>query len=126
MNNQALVHLFHEELYQIPSRTVVVIDKPWTECDDEEKTLLIKILGSVKLSLAGVHIVSKKEFSVHDLSALNPERVICFGARLKEIGTLYDSVTIGGTPVICADGLKELTDSAKKSLWVGLRQMFKL
>lgn len=119
-------HLYQEELYLLPPKTVVVIDRPWNEVSDNDRTLLIKILGSVKLGLANVQIITLKHLGIDDLAAMEPERLIVFGANVKEVTRLYEYTTASGVPVICADSLPALDDGRKKNLWLALRQMFKI
>ena len=57
-----LRNLYQEELYRIPGKVIVVISRPWEEITYEDRTLLSKILGSVKLSLASVQIKVSKNF----------------------------------------------------------------
>src|SRR5688572_12479548 len=126
MSEAPFEHLYQEELYLIPPRTIVVIDKPWNDVTNDDRILLIKILGSVKLGLSNVQIVSGKQFSMDELGAMEPERLIIFGASVKELTRLYEFTTISGVPVICADSLPALDDARKKNLWIGLRQMFRI
>jgi hypothetical protein len=126
MSEAPFEHLYQEELYLIPPRTIVVIDKPWNEVTNDDRTLLIKILGSVKLGLSNVQIVSGKQFSMDELGAMEPARLIVFGASVKELTRLYEFTTMSGIPVICADSLPALDDARKKNLWIALRQMFKI
>ena len=59
-----LESLYQEDLYQIPSRTTVIINKDWSLLSEADQALLVKILGSVKLSLPGIQIQSLQEFTV--------------------------------------------------------------
>lgn len=124
MSEAPFEHLYQEEVYLVPARTTVVIDKPWTDVTDDERTLLIKILGSVKLGLAQVQIISKKELTAIEMRAIAPERLIVFGSGFKEVPGLYEFTTVGGIPVIRADSLGLLDDPRKKNLWLALRKMF--
>jgi hypothetical protein len=126
MSEAPFEHLYQEELYMIPPRTVVVIDRPWNEITDEDRTLLAKILGSVKLGLANVQIISGTQFLMNEIAAMEPERLIAFGASVKDVSRLYELTTTSGIPVICADSLPALDDGRKKNLWLALRQMFKI
>jgi hypothetical protein len=117
-------NLYHEELYLVPARTLVLVDKPWGEITEEEKILLNKILGSVKLSVATVQILHNNALSVTDLLPFNPSRVISFGVSLSPVQKTYEYIPIDGFDVIVSDGLSNLDDARKKSLWVALRQMF--
>ena len=117
-------NLFQEDLYQIPGRTVVVSSKNWIEVTEEERTVLSKMLTAVKLNLASVQILHLQEFSLQDLQAFSPAKVLVFGATIKEVSQLYTNTPVNGTPVIVADSIDKLDDAKKKSLWLALKQMF--
>ena len=116
--------LYQEEIYLVRPRTLVLLDKPWNDISDEERTLLTKILGSVKLSLSSVQVLHRESADVNDLSALNTERVIAFGTRLSPVHKQYEYVPVDGYHVIVSDSLSALDDARKKNLWLALRQMF--
>jgi len=117
-------NLYPEELYLIATSTLILVDKPWHEITDEEKMLLNKILGSVKLSLAMVTVQHRQDTSVNDLLPLNVERLISFGVAVSPVQKRYEFVPVDGVQAIVADGLSDLDDSRKKNLWLALRQMF--
>jgi hypothetical protein len=118
--------LYQEDLYLLPSRTIIILDKDWNACTDEEKILLGKILGSVKLSLASVQLLHLERVSLNDLHSFNSKRIISFGVQVSPIQKLYEHVPIDGVQVIVADSLSALDDVRKKNLWLGLKQMFSL
>jgi DNA polymerase III psi subunit len=105
---------------------VVILDHTWDEYSDGDKILLQKILSSVKLNLPMVNIITKKQFALADLAALNPERVVSFGATSGQVPGLYECLKSEGVQMICADSLQKMDDSRKKSLWAALRQMFNI
>jgi len=117
-------NLFQEELYQIPGRTVIISSKNWTEVSDEERTVLSKMLAAVKLNLASVQILHLQKFSLQDLQAFSPARVLVFGATIQEVSQLYTNTLVDNVPVIVADSIDKLDDAKKKSLWLALKQMF--
>lgn len=124
MNTNVFETLYQEELYVLPPRTVVLLDRQWAEIDDEEKILLTRILGSVKLTPASVQILTTGNIDIPKLTAFNPARVISFGPAVAGVTGMYQFNQINGIPVICADGLDRLDDPRKKNLWIALRQMF--
>ena len=124
MSAGGVQHLYSEEIYRINSKAVVVLDKEWPSVSEEEKALLNKILGSVKLSLTTVHIISRSSLSLKSLQFLSPSKVLVFGAEMQEDLKPYENITIHGTAVIKADPLAQLDDARKKSLWLALKQMF--
>src|SRR5687767_9366122 len=124
MSLSGVQHLYTDDIYRINSQVIVVIDKEWSSVSEDQKALLNKILGSVKLSLAAVHIISRSDLSLKSLHFLSPSKVLVFGAQLEENIKPYESTIIQGTTVIKADHLAELDDARKKSLWLALKQMF--
>ncbi len=118
-----LESLYQEDLYQIPSRTTVIINKDWSLLSEADQALLVKILGSVKLSLPAIQIQSLQEFTVDGLAAFSPTRIIAFGARSGSLKS-YEHVQQNGVSIVLADSLDQLDDVKKKNLWGALRQMF--
>ena len=119
-----LENLYQEELYRIPGKVIVVISRPWEEIPDEDRILLAKILGSVKLSLASVQIRVYQEFSIKDFYPLAPTNIIVFGAALKNFSTKYEPLSVDNISIIMADELNQLDDLKKRSLWLALKQIF--
>jgi hypothetical protein len=124
MGTNVFENLYQEELYLLPERTLVLLDRPWHELTDEQTVLLTKILGSVKLTPALVQIFTTGNTSIEQLAAFNPARIVSFGPTISGISGLYQFAHVNGVPVICADALDRLDDARKKSLWAALRQMF--
>lgn len=125
-NSSALENLFQEELYAIPSAVLIILNEDWDTIPDTDKTLLIKILGSVKLSLASVQICKRNEFTMDELDAFSPARIIAFGAVLNTQQLSYEHHTINGVSIVLADQLGHLDDAKKKRLWMALKQMFNI
>ncbi len=115
---------YQEELYKIHAKVLIVIPRSWAQISEEEKTLLNKILGSVKQSIAKVDIVTLETFSPEELSAYGASRIISFGSALKGSSKLYENQTIGQSQIIVAEDFPLLDDAKKKSLWGALKQMF--
>ena len=126
MNGQAAVfgNLYPEELYQIPSRVLIVLSKNWEDLSADEISVLTKILAAVKLRLDSVQIVSRTEFTIEDFQTFSPSKILAFGATLKTPANPYESLSIQGTALVMADALHLLDDAKKKALWLALRQMF--
>jgi hypothetical protein len=122
--SSVLENLYTEDLYQVPSKVVVVVPKPWSEITEDERAVLSKMLVAVKLSMAHVQVVSQDHFSLEDFNAFPPQKVLAFGSTFNGSSKLYEHLTVKGTSVILADGLGQLDDTKKKSLWQALRQMF--
>jgi hypothetical protein len=126
MDATLVKHTFGESLYRLPSRVLVVIPGNWETVTDAEQQLLVRILGSVKLSLAAVQIVSAPTFSVEDASIYQAKTILSFGVPLTGISRPYEAVFIGEVSVIEADAMNSLDDVKKKNLWAALKQVFKL
>lgn len=116
--------LYQEELYTGTSATIILIDKPWATLSDDDRSLLTKILGAVKLSIDQVQIVHAEKTSLRDLAIYQPARVISFGVGVAEFQDLYSRHASGTTSVILSEPLSGLDDVKKKNLWAALRQMF--
>jgi len=123
---QPLEYLYQEELYAHRSKVLVILSHEWNDVSDENQVLLKKILGSVKLDLAAVQIIARQDFDLRELSAFSPHQIIAFGSTLRGSPTQYQPFTQGGILVIQADSLQNLDDAKKKSLWMGLKQMFNI
>jgi hypothetical protein len=122
--SSVLENLYTEELYQVPSKVIVVVPKPWKEITEDERMVLSKMLVAVKLSMAHVHVVSRAQFAIEDFHAFPPQKVLAFGSAFNASSKLYEHLSVNGTSVILADALEQLDDTKKKSLWQALRQMF--
>jgi hypothetical protein len=120
LNTALAPYLFQEEIYNIPANTLVVLAKPWDSYSSDEKGLLLKILGSVKLSLASVQVIVQPELRLWDLP--HPHKVLVFGS--KSDGKSYTCEQAQGFTVLKADDLPQLDDAKKKSLWLALKEMF--
>jgi hypothetical protein len=124
--SNALESLFQEELYILPSPLLIILSKPWAELSTEELNTLSRMLNAVKLNLASVQVIVRKDFAVEELSAYSPNRILAFGATLKSTSTLYDSLSVNGVSVILSESLDQLDDVKKKNLWTALKKMFNL
>jgi len=119
-----LENLYAEELYNLPPKVLIVISKPWSQIQEDEKTLLGKILSAVKLSLSSVQIINRAEFVVADFGAFRPNCIVAFGAILKNSTKMYEKVTDDQTAIVVADELRHLDDIRKRNLWLTLKEVF--
>jgi hypothetical protein len=128
MNSNTVIaqHLFQEDLYNLPSRVIVVLSKPWDEVSENDRTVLSKMLVAVRLNLSVVQIIHRTDLSIDDLAPLSPSKVLTFGINLKQSTKRYEFMTLEGIPVLAADSLEQLDDLKKKTLWGALKQMFAL
>lgn len=116
--------LYQEDIYSITDSILIVVDKPWGEISEEDRILLSKILGSVKLSLNKVQIVHSTDATLDSLKVYQPSKIISFGAKLSDSHELYKNHIIGNTSLIQSDVLHKLDDVSKKNLWMALKQAF--
>ena len=125
MNPSALFdNLYQEELYVLRPKVLIILSKNWNEVSDEDQSLLIKILNSIKLNLASVQIVTQKKFDIDELTAYSPIQILTFGSFSNSKVALYQLISLKGVSVLHADALHELNETKKKILWSALRQMF--
>jgi hypothetical protein len=118
--------IFQEDIYLIPAPLLIVIAKPWDELSEAELDTLSKLLKAIKLNLASVQIIVRKEFEVNELAVFATTRVLAFGASLTRPFTHYENITSNGVSLIISESLDQLDDQKKKSLWTALRAMFSL
>lgn len=124
MDPETTQFIYSEELYKLPPRTIVLLPVPWETLSEDQVTLLGKILGSVKLSLAGVQMLCREQADIHELEVFNPSVVISFGTRLLPESETYTATETDGIRIIQSDALDSLDDTRKKSLWNVLRQAY--
>jgi hypothetical protein len=122
--NSATPYLYQEDLYKVPSPLVIILSRPWHNILEDEKALLAKILGSVRINIDSVTIVYQPNVEWEALAVFNPARVLIFGSQLSGDIKPYENVMLNGIAVIKADDLGNFDDTKKKSLWVALKQMF--
>jgi len=122
--SQVVQNLFSEDLYAIPPRVLVVLAKPWENLSADDITLLTKILSSVKIKLDSIQVVTRPSFTMTDVEAYTPSLILAFGASINTHSTLYEPITVQGTPLVLANELHQLDDPQKKALWLALRQIF--
>jgi hypothetical protein len=119
-----LENLYSDELYHLPPKVLIVISKPWSEIQEDEKTLLGKILSAVKLSLSSVQIINRVEFGVDDFHAYGSACIIAFGSTLKNSIKMYEKIMADRTAIVVADELGQLDDIRKRNLWLTLKEVF--
>jgi len=119
-----LENLYSEELYNLPPKVLIVVSKPWSEIQEDEKILLGKILSAVKLSLPSVQIINRAEFGFDDFNAYGPVCIIAFGATLINSTKMYERIMVDRTAIVVADALRQLDDLRKRNLWLTLKEVF--
>ena len=126
MNTTLAKSIFHEDLYQFPNHVLVLIPGTWNMVPDAEQQLLARILSSVKLSLASVHIINASSFTMADALIFRAKTILSFGVPFEGVSQSYEVVTLDEVDIVCADPIGELDDVRKKNLWGALRLVFKL
>jgi DNA polymerase III psi subunit len=116
--------IFTEELYQLNNPVLVIIPTRWNELKSDHIVLLSKILGSVKLSLEGVTILTMPEIDFTIISTYNPKWILSFGSKVPENIKPYSPESLIGYRIIQSDSFAALDDTKKKSLWGALKQEF--
>ncbi len=116
--------LYTEELYHPAPKTSVVIATTWNKISEEERQLLAKILGSVKLSLESVRIIEQAQLNLSTWIE-KPEKVICFSPAQSAL-TKYEVIEAEGTSLVLSNSLIELIpdDASRRKLWLALKQLF--
>jgi len=115
---------YTEDLYKIPGKNAIAINCRWSTVSVEERALLSKILGAVRLDLAAVQVIFTKELQMSEW-AEKPKRLIAFGLTIAGVSK-YEVITTPQTQLVLADSLSELMndDGLKKKLWQCLKQLF--
>ncbi len=124
MTDPIFESLYTEELYDLTPKISVVIATPWEKVTEEERQLLAKILGSVKLSLETVLIIEQTPFNLSTWLE-KPKKVICFSPASGEMNK-YEVVEIEGVTLVLSNPLSLLIpdDASKRKLWLALKQLF--
>lgn len=117
---------FNEDLYDLRPRVLVVIPSEWETISEVNQVLLARILGSVKLSLAAVQVISAPSFSMKEATIYKPSAILAFGVDFAGAAPHYEVKKIDGAQVIVAHAIHDLDDARKKNLWAGLKQLFQL
>lgn len=114
---------FESELYSVPSKVLVVIDRPWKSIGPEERTLLQKILAAIQLNINGVIVVQENQLNI---TLISPgQRVISFGWNPEKL-PLFEQQAFGAGWIVFSESLDQLNqrDESKKRLWQGLKKLF--
>ncbi len=126
MSDPVFESLYSEELYQPALKITVVLATAWNKITDDERLLLSKILGSVKLSLESVRIIEQAQFNLSTWIE-KPKQVICFSPASDGLAK-HEVIEVDGTSLVLSNTLGELIpdDASKRKLWLALKQLFYL
>jgi len=130
MSDLVFESLYTEDLYQLPSKTQIIITKAWGELSEAETEQLTKITEALrqrinpKLSLDAFQIVYSPSL---DLSTWieKPERLIYFGPAIKGLN-YFELIETGMTKMVLSESLADLivNEPSRQKLWVALKQLF--
>lgn len=124
MHNEFFDSVFQEEIYQIKSKPLVVIEQPWEKLGASEKELLSKIIGALKIPLDAINIVVRPALQPEEFNAQDV-KMIYFGKNLGDYKT-YEPHQVSGASFICSESLSQLltNDAGKKQLWLAMKKLF--
>ena len=122
--------IYTEDLYQLPSKTQIIITKPWSELSEAEIEQLTKITEALrqrinpKLKLDAFQVVYTP---ILDLSTWieKPERLIYFGNAIKGLN-YFELIETGLTKMVLSESLSDLitNEASRQKLWIALKQLF--
>lgn len=116
-----IADLYKDEIYQIKDRVLIILTVSWDTLSNDDKVLLSKILGAIRLSLDGVQIVSQQNPDIHAVKKLEPKWVIQFSSETTDDIPYYIVTPVEGLSLIKSHALGDLDDARKKSLWMALK-----
>jgi len=118
--------LFSEQLFEVPTRPVIVINQPWANIGADERVLLSKILAAVKLPLDSVTIKFQPTLDISSWSQ-KPKQLIYFGDQVKGVPQ-YEAIDANGVSIVASESLKDLikNDASRKRLWQALKAQFSI
>jgi hypothetical protein len=122
--------IYTEDLYQLPSKTQIIITKPWSELSEAETEQLTKITEALrqrinpKLKLDAFQVVYTP---ILDLSTWieKPQRLIYFGPAIKGLN-YFELIETGLTKMVLSESLSDLitNEASRQKLWIALKQLF--
>ncbi len=118
--------IYSEQLFSVTIPPTVIVSQPWEKITIDERTLLSKILGALRLSLDSVSV---KHQTTLDLSSWiqKPKHVIYFGDPVKGLQQ-YEVIEANGVSIVTSESLTDLlkNDASRKKLWLALKQQFSI
>ncbi|MBS1951022.1 MAG: hypothetical protein OJF59_002921 [Cytophagales bacterium] len=115
---------YTEELYSIPAKPAVIIDKEWHEMSVAEAELLPNILQAIHQKPDAVTIICQATLDLNLLPG-NPSHVIYFGKPVTGIAS-YEVIETQKIKLVASDRLEDLVKDyeAKNKLWRALKKQF--
>lgn len=129
-NTELLKEFYSEELYDLPPKVVILLNKSWKELSSEETGQLYKILGAIKIKPETVQIIKKNSIDLQELDRLNSSAVISFGCTFHPELPKHEIAIRGITQIVCSDPIDLMLDTIPDSkqsrleLWNALKEMF--
>ena len=118
--------LFSGQLFTLPVPPTIVITQPWESIGTDERVLLSKILGALKLSIDSVKIKSQPSLNISSWVE-KPKHLIYFGSPVKGL-VQYEVIEANGVSIVASESLKDLlqNDASRKKLWQALKTQFSI
>lgn len=118
--------IYQEQLFSLTMPPTVIVNQPWEKITADERTLLSKILGALRLSLEGVSIKHQTSLDLSDWIQ-KPKHLIYFGDPVKGIQQ-YEVIEANGVSIVTSESLSDLlkNDASRKRLWLALKQQFSI
>ena len=104
---------FIQEVYKIPQRPVVVLNKSWEETHAQEKSLLEKILSLGNTSLNQVGLLTTDQFELKKATN-NLTKVIAFGLSIDG-ATVNEISSLNEMNIIVTQDLTTLETASKET-----------
>ncbi len=124
MDQEIFVTTYQEEIFQINSKPMVVINQDWEKLGGKERELLTKIITALKISIDSITITSQPTLNIKNFSK-RTDKLIYFGDLPAGIAR-YENLESNGLSFICSENLTQLLENepARKQLWLSLRKLF--
>ncbi len=118
--------IYGEEVYMSVDRTVVVLNKSWSEVSNEEQVLLQKILAAVGLKPESITVRYEGQTDVHQWQPLS-SKALYFGSPMAGFPHFETVPLPNGVQLLSSPPLVELQNDSgsKQKLWQALKQLFK-
>ena len=118
--------IYQEQLFSVAMPPTIIVNQPWEKITNEERTLLSKILGALRLSLESVSVKHQTTLNLSHWIQ-KPKHLIYFGDPVKGIQQ-YEVIDANGVSIVTSESLSDLqkNDASRKKLWLALKQQFSI
>ena len=126
MNSVVFDSIFSEQLFSIRLQPTIVLSQPWEKIGNDERVLLSKILGAIKLSIDSVTIKYQPSLDISSWIQ-KPKHLIFFGDPVKGLQQ-YEAIEANGVSIVTSESLSDLlkNDTSRKRLWQALKVQFSI